>query len=192
MGQTWWDKYPKIMPSPAAGPYPMPGSGGVMQGPGMGIPPLPPQAFGAMPPSLGGLDPSSFAGGGFASDKLLDRAAQGAFRRRPGRAPSGSNRHRPIGRRGNPKRRRSEGGPGAAAADELGKSRLRSVGSFFRSGTGHSPESGGRLWAAGAGTPASLRRPSVRRARPRRRLCGERDWNAIATFRPGVRASESR
>ena len=74
MAQNWWDKYPKIMPSPAAGPYPVPGPGGVMPGAGMGIPPLPPQAFGAMPPSLGGFDPSSFAEGGFGGDKLLDRA----------------------------------------------------------------------------------------------------------------------
>lgn len=72
MPQNWWDKYPKIVPSPAA--LPLPGPGGIMPGAGMDIPPLPPQVFGTIPPSPGAFDPSSFAGGGFAGDKLLDRA----------------------------------------------------------------------------------------------------------------------
>lgn len=74
MAQNWWDKYPKVMPLPAKLPLPLPGPGGVMPGAGMGIPTLPPAAFGAMPPSLGGFDPSYFAGGGYMGDKLLDRA----------------------------------------------------------------------------------------------------------------------
>ena len=74
MAKNLWDLYSKIMPPPEAGPYGVPGPGGVMPGAGMGIPMLPPAAFGAMPPSLGAVDPSYYSGGGFRGDKLLDRA----------------------------------------------------------------------------------------------------------------------
>ena len=37
MPQNWWDIYPEVLPSPAAGPYPLPGPGGIMPGPAMGL-----------------------------------------------------------------------------------------------------------------------------------------------------------
>jgi muramidase (phage lysozyme) len=63
MPQNWWEAFPEISPSPAARPYPLPGPGGIMPGPALGLRPDPlcgaPRLGQA---SVGGFDPSSLAG----------------------------------------------------------------------------------------------------------------------------------
>jgi hypothetical protein len=80
MPQNWWDKFPEVMPSPAARPYPLPGPGGIMPGPAMGLGPDPLSGaplLGQDP--VGPFDPSYFSGGQAAAGQFPGSTADQAM-----------------------------------------------------------------------------------------------------------------
>jgi muramidase (phage lysozyme) len=80
MPQNWWEKFPEVMPSPAAGPYPLPGPGAVMPGPAMG---LGPDVLSGAPllgqDPVGPFDPSYFSGGPAAAGQFPGSSADQAM-----------------------------------------------------------------------------------------------------------------
>src|SRR5437764_12442588 len=76
MPLNWWDIYPEVLPSPAAGSYPFPGPGGVVPGPAMGLGP----ALGLGPDPLSGAPRLGQApGGGFDPSFLSGAPMLGQF-----------------------------------------------------------------------------------------------------------------